>query len=121
MDDPEGNEFGKQFAGSAAANVVFVVGMLLYKFIEGRCKHSRCSSNTSWLSCNVDNYETERSTRNRVKDAVQPPESVPEMQAREHKIIQEKHITIDKLELRDPESLEGNTREPSVVKGDENV
>ena len=121
MDEQESNEFGKQFAGSAAANVVFVVGMLLYKFIEGRCKHSRCSSNTGWFKCSADNYETERSTRNKVKDAVQPEKGVPEMQARERQEIPERHITIAQLELRDPDSVERDTRQPGVVKGDQNV
>ena len=30
----DGNEFTKQFIGSASANVVFMVGILIYKFIE---------------------------------------------------------------------------------------
>jgi len=115
----ENNEFGKQFAGSAAANVVFMIGLLLYKFFESRCKHSKCSSNTSCFKCNVDNYETERSSRNIAKDAVQSEKSVPELQARERKKIQERHIEVSQLELRDPTSL--SSRERQMVRGEELV
>ena len=118
MDD-EGGEFGKQFAGSAAANVVFMIGIVLYRFIEGRCKHSKCSSNTRCFKCNVDNYETERSAHNIAKDAIQPQKSVPEMQAREHPKISPGHFAIEKLELRDPNSL--STRLGVVARGEDIV
>jgi len=113
------NEFGKQFAGSAAANVVFMVGLLLYKFFESRCKHSKCSSNTSCFKCNVDNYVTERSSRNITKDAVQSEKSLPKLQGGERQEIQERHIEIAQLELRDPTSL--SARERQVVRGEDIV
>ena len=119
MENDEGNEFGKQFAGSAAANVVFVLAMVIYKFVEGRCKHSRCSSNTSWFKCNVDNYETERSKSNKTKDAVQSEKSVPKMQARDGSEISPRHQALANLELRDPESLSGHTPQPKLVVGPE--
>ena len=115
------NEFGKQFAGSAAANVVFMIGLLLYRFFEGRCKHSKCSSNTTCFKCNVDNYETERSTRNKAKDAVQSEESLPSLQGGERQKIQERHIEIEKLELRDPDSVERGSRDLRVVRGEDLV
>lgn len=100
----DGNEFTKQFVGSASANVVFMVGILIYKFIEGRCKHSRCSSTSSCLKCAVDNYDTERAdTNNKIdiaQDAVQLEISVQDLQTRNHKFVQEKHI--ETLELRSP-------------------
>ena len=114
----DGSEFGKQFAGSAAANVVFMVGLLLYKFLEGRCKHSKCSSNTQFCKCNVDNYETERSIGNKLKNAFQSEKSVPQMHARDRKKISPRHSAIETLELRDPESFEGDPREPRVAKGE---
>ena len=114
----DGSEFGKQFAGSAAANVVFMIGLLLYKFFEGRCKHSKCSSNTKCFKCNVDNYETERSATNKLKDAFQSEKSVPQMHARDRKKISPRHSAIETLELRDPESFEGDPREPRVAKGE---
>ena len=107
--ESDGSEFMKQFGGSAAANVVFAIGILVYKFIESRCKHSRCSSNTQCFKCSVDNLETARSKHNIAKDhAVQSEESVPELQAREHKIVQEKHI--ETLELRSPRSLSRDSK-----------
>ena len=115
----DGSEFGKQFAGSAAANVVFMIGLLIYKFFEGRCKHSKCSSNLSWCRCNVDNYETERSTGNKAKDAIQSEKSVPRLQAREREKIQERHFALKKLELRDPDSL--TPRDRIMVRGEDIV
>ena len=117
----DGSEFGKQFAGSAAANVVFMVGLLLYKFFEGRCKHSKCSSNTKFCKCNVDNYETERSTGNKLKNAFQSEKSLPQLHARNRKKISPRHSPIETLELRDPSSFDpedGDPREPRLAKGE---
>ena len=124
MENNDGSEFGKQFAGSAAANVVFMVGLLLYKFFEGRCKHSKCSSNTKFCKCNVDNYETERSAGNKLKDAFQSKKSLPQVHARDRKKISQRHSAIETLELRDPSSFdpeEGDPREPRVAKGEDIV
>ena len=121
MENEGTNEFGKQFAGSAAANVVFMFGLLLYKFCESRFKHSKCSSNTNCFKCNVDNYETERSKGNKLKNAFQSEKSLPQMHARDRKKISERHSAIETLELRDPESFEGDPREPRVAKGEDLV
>ena len=121
MENEGSNEFGKQFAGSAAANVVFMIGMLLYKFFESRFKHSKCSSNTNFCKCNVDNYETERSATNKLKNAFQSKKSLSKMHARDHQKISTRHSAIETLELRDPESFEGDPREPRVAKGEDLV
>ena len=117
--EENGSEFMKQFGGSAAANVVFAIGILVYKFIESRCKHSRCSSDTQCFKCSVDNLETERSKHNIAKDAVQSEESLPQMHQRNDQVVQEKHFAVEKLELRDPESI--SARERIVVISRENV
>ena len=107
----DGSEFMKQFGGSAAANVVFAIGILVYKFIESRCKHSRCSSNTQCFKCSVDNLETARSKHNIAKDnAVQSEESLPQMHSRNDQVVQEKHFAVEKLELRDTESISTGER-----------
>ena len=117
MEGDGSSEFIKQFGGSAAANVVFAVGILIFKFIEGRCKHSRCSSNLSWCRCNVDNYETERAESNKdIKNAVRSQESVQKMHGGNDEVLQEKHFAVEKLELRDPESI--STGNSVVVKGE---
>ena len=103
-----GNEFTKQFIGSASANVVFVVALMIYKFFEGRCKHSRCQSNFKWFKCNADNYDTERGDTNKIVNAVRSEESMPEMQTPEHQIIRKKHI--ETLELRSPRSLSRDSK-----------
>ena len=101
-----------------------MVGILIYKFIEDRCKHSRCSSTSSCLKCAVDNYDTERGESNQtheVQDAVQPEKSVPEMQARNNPKIPERHFALDNIELRDPESLSGHASKRDVAVGTDPV
>ena len=65
------NEFVKQFGGSVTANLVFAVLLVVYKFLESRCKHSKCSSDTSCFHCSADNYSTSRgSSPPKIKDEV---------------------------------------------------
>ena len=112
----DNNQFLQQFGGSATANLVTAIGFMIYKFIEGRCKHSKCSSNTSCFKCSADNY-TERAASNKtIRDGVRPQESMQKLQRRDNKILQEKHIAVEKLELRDPESI--STGNSVVVKGE---
>ena len=118
MENGDGSEFGKQFAGSAAANVVFMVGLLIYKFIEGRCKHSKCSSNTRFCRCSADNYETERraGSNKDIKNAVRPQESLQKMFRRDDEVLQK--VDLKTLELRAEESIEGSARERIVARGE---
>ena len=119
MESEGSNEFMKQFGGSVTANVVFAVGILIYKFLEGRCKHSKCSSTTSCFKCSADNY-TERDTSNKtIRDGVRPQESVQAVFSRDDKILSK--VDISALELRAEDSLEGNSRVRVLVEGPENV
>ena len=90
------NDFLKQFGGSATANVMTVIVFMVYKFIEGRCKHSRCSSNTSCFRCSADNYATERggSSEPRVKDDIQPKKSMFELPSRNRPEIQARYSSV---------------------------
>lgn len=113
----DGNEFTKQFIGSASANVVFMVGILIYKFIEGRCKHSRCSSNSRCLTCAVDNYDTERGESNQiVKNDLQLEKSLPELHRRDDKILPSQHL--EALELRSPDSFSGDPKNRIMAIGE---
>lgn len=115
----DNNQFLQQFGGSATANLVTAMLFMVYKFIEGRCKHSKCSSNTSCFKCSADNYETERATSNPYnKDDIRPEKSLSEVHTRNSPEIQTRHPPI--IEVREPESRE-NTRDFSLVKGGELV
>ena len=110
------NEFLKQFGGSATANVLTVIVFMVYKFIEGRCKHSKCESKTSCFSCSADNYATQRGTK--VKDDIQPKSRVCELQSRNDSQIQKGYpsvIQVDQAESTDTAS------ERQLVRGDELV
>ena len=89
----ENNEFLKQFGGSAVANVVTCVCFMLYKFVEGRCRHSKCSSDTSCFKCSADNYSTERcsSPPRRKDDDIFSENSLSSVHPRNHQEIQERH------------------------------
>ena len=111
----ENNDFLKQFGGSATANVLTIVVVMIYKFIEGRCKHSKCSSNTSCFSCSADNYSTQRggSSDPKVKDGIQPTKSLSGVHTRNDKEVQERHTPF--IQVVQPESS-SNSRDIPVVK-----
>ena len=111
----DNNQFLQQFGGSATANVVSAIVFILYKFIEGRCKHSKCSSNTKCFKCSADNYETERaSSAPKVKD-VRPQKSLSGVQTE----IQTRHPQI--VAVIEPESRDNSRTEFSLVRGGELV
>ena len=115
------NEFLKQFGGSATANVLTVIVFMVYKFIEGRCKHSRCSSNTSCFRCSADNYATERggSSVPRVKENdVRPTVSMQEVPPSNDKEVQEGHSAV--IQVVQAESTD-TASERQLVRGDELV
>ena len=111
----ENNDFLKQFGGSATANVVTIVLVMIYKFIEGRCKHSRCSSNTSCFKCETDNYATERgSSGPSVKEnAIRPETRVSEMPSGKRTQVQEGHTPF--IQVVQPDS-ESDSRRLQMVK-----
>ena len=115
----DNNQFLQQFGGRATANVVSAIVFILYKFIEGRCKHSKCSSNTKCFKCTADNYATERaSSAPKVKD-VRPQEGLQEVHTRHSPEIQTRHPQI--IEVREPESRDNSRTEFSLVRGGELV
>ena len=115
------NEFLKQFGGSATANVLTVIVFMVFKFIEGRCKHSKCSSNTSCFSCSADNYATERggSSVPRVKENdVRPTVSMQEVHPSNDKEVQEGHSAV--IQVNQPPSSE-TSGDGQLARGDELV
>ena len=115
----ENNEFIKQFGGSATANLLTAIVFMIFKFVQGRCKHSQCSSNTSCFKCTADNYATERaSSPPNLKDDVQPEKSLQEMHTRHDREVLPRRSS--PIKVSEPESRE-DTRDFSVVKGPELV
>ena len=117
----ENNEFLQQFGGSATANLVSAILFMVYKFFESRCKHSRCSSDTSCFKCSADNYETKRATS--------IPTTIKEDGIRHEKSLQKLHKSHDSkiqqgctspIQVRFPES-DDHTRNFQLVTGVELV
>ena len=116
----ENNDFLKQFGGSATANVLTIVVVMIYKFIEGRCKHSKCQSNTSCFSCSADNYLTRRSGGSsdpRVKEnAIQHTKSLSGVHTRNGAQVQEGHTPF--IQVVQPESSSDSRRLQMVKPGE---
>ena len=53
MEGGDGSQFMSQFKGSAVANLVFMIVFVVYKFIDKRCQHSSCESNTRCCKCSA--------------------------------------------------------------------
>ena len=113
--EEENNQFLQQFGGSATANLVTAILFMIYKFIEGRCKHSKCSSNTRCFKCSADNYETKRATSNpyNKEDDIRNHESVQELYTRNSPEIQTRHSPT--IEIRETEGRD-HTRDFELVK-----
>ena len=112
----ENNQFLQQFGGSATANLVSAIIFMIYKFIEGRCKHSKCSSNTRCFKCSADNYETKRCTSNpynNKEDDIQPQSRLQELQRIESTEVQTRHSPT--IEIRETEGRD-HTRDFELVK-----
>ena len=56
MSDQE-SEYLKQFTGSAGANMIFVVGFLLYRALQNRCSKSKskCATHCGWCDLEIEN------------------------------------------------------------------
>ena len=120
MED-ENNQFLQQFGGSATANLVTAILFMIYKFIEGRCKHSKCSSNTSCFKCSADNYDTKRSTSNpynNKEDDIRNHESVQELYTPNSPEVQTKHPQTSQA---DSSSSRENSRNSRLAKRGEIV
>ena len=51
------SEYLKQFTGSAGANMIFVVGFLLYRALQNRCSKSKskCATHCGWCDLEIEN------------------------------------------------------------------
>ena len=89
------NEFWKQFSGSATANIVVIILYGIAKFLQSRCKHSRCSSDNSCFKCKIDNENTIRDPieRGNHKD-VRSEESLQELSTTVHSEVSKRHQSI---------------------------
>ena len=98
MEEDANSEFLKQFGGSATANLVTCMLLFAYKFIEGRCRHSKCSSNTRLCKCSADNYNTDRrSSPPSIKENVGSKESLQKLQAGDDKEIPTRHSAVGEI------------------------
>ena len=50
MDD----NFTSNFTSNIGANVVTMIGFVIFWFLKNKCKHSNCSCNLKWCSCHFD-------------------------------------------------------------------
>jgi len=77
------SEYLKQFTGSAGANMIFVVGFLLYRALQNRCSKSKskCATHCGWCDLEIEN---DGSSESDIEEGVTKDENirsrVPQMQ-----------------------------------------
>ena len=60
MSDEVQNEYLKQLTGSAGANMIFVVGFILYRALQNRCKNSKskCATHCGFCDLEIENDDS---------------------------------------------------------------
>ena len=60
MSSDQENEYIKQLTGSAGANMIFVVGFILYRALQNRCtkKKSRCATHCGWCDMEIEDDDS---------------------------------------------------------------
>ena len=46
--------FASNFTSNIGANVVTVIGFVIFWFLKNKCKHSNCTCNLKWCKCHFD-------------------------------------------------------------------
>ena len=63
----ESEDLSKSLIGGSVANGLLVIGYLIFKFIQQRCKKSHCESHNSCFECSTD-LEEIKQTGQTVRD-----------------------------------------------------
>ena len=97
------SEFYKQLGGSATANLIFAVGLMIYKIFSQKCQHSKCKSNTKCLQCSAQ--EDSVNSKEDAEFQREIEEKMSEMQASINRRLRTKRsssIPFDGLGFRSP-------------------
>ena len=113
------SEYLKQFTGSAGANMIFVVGFLLYRALQNRCSKSKskCATHCGWCDLEIENDGSSSDIEEGyTKDKDENPRSrVPKMQQSNDRQLSPRNQEtppFDIRKIREPEnwSLVDQTR-----------
>ena len=109
MSDEVQNEYLKQLTGSAGANMIFVVGFILYRALQNRCKNSKskCATHCGFCDLEIENddsssdIENGRHKHENVRKRVQ---KVQQAHDRELSKGDQTFIPFDVRKIREPEN-----------------
>ena len=109
MSDEVQNEYLKQLTGSAGANMIFVVGFILYRALQNRCKNSKskCATHCGFCDLEIENddsssdIENGRHKHENVRNRVQ---KVQQAHDRELSKGDQTFIPFDVRKIREPEN-----------------
>jgi len=111
------SEYLKQFTGSAGANMIFVVGFLLYRALQNRCSKSKskCATHCGWCDLEIENDGSSSDIEEGVTKDENIRSRVPKMQQSNDRQLSPRNQEtppFDIRKIREPEnwSLVDHTR-----------
>jgi hypothetical protein len=103
------SEYLKQFTGSAGANMIFVVGFLLYRALQNRCtkSKSKCATHCGWCDLEIENDGSSSDIEEGVTKYENTRSRVPQMQQSHDRKLSPRNQTtppFDIRKIREPEN-----------------
>ena len=83
MEDP----FFENLKGSVSGNLVTGAFFVLFWVLKNKCRHCKCSSNTSLCACEINDESQGEIDLERGENTCQIEESVQELQSPNHKNV----------------------------------
>ena len=98
----ENNEYLKQLTGSAGANMIFVVGFMLYRALQNRCKKSKskCATHCGFCDIEIENDSSSSDIEEGNSKHENIRGSVPKMQQGNHRELPERNTKTPKSDIR---------------------
>ena len=95
------NEYVKQLTGSAGANMIFVVGFILYRALQNRCtnKKSKCATHCGWCDLEIeDESDSDIELGNHKHENTRS--RVPQVQQSNHRELPERNSETPEFDIR---------------------
>ena len=128
MSDEVQNEYLKQLTGSAGANMIFVVGFILYRALQNRCKNSKskCATHCGFCDLEIENDDSSSDIeegKHKHEDTRERLQKVQQAHDRELSKGDQTFIPFNVRKIREPENwgmadknrTQEGIRETSVV------
>ena len=109
MSSDQENEYIKQLTGSAGANMIFVVGFILYRALQNRCtkKKSRCATHCGWCDMEIEDDDSSSDIEQGNHKHEITRSRLPKVQQGNHRELPERDTetpAFDIRKIREPEN-----------------